>query len=224
MAGTEYGKIYSPFVRHIDGPDKHKFDWGNWSRPEFEALAELEWHWTEKIDGTNVRVIWDGHRVSFGGRTDDAQMPIKLLDVLKEMFPEELLEQQFHGNPAVLYGEGYGAGILKGGVYRPDMAFVLFDVRVGDWWLLPDTVTEVGQQMGIPVVPEVFPLGQTSPVPHSPIRVVHYMKYLVGVGTPPMSTLHPEAKLEGWVGRPPVGLMGRDGDRLMLKVKAKDFR
>jgi len=28
---------------------------------------------------------------------------------------------------------------------------------------------------------------------------------------------------EGLVGKPPLGILGRDGDRLMIKIKPKDF-
>ena len=30
------------------------------------------WHWTEKIDGTNIRVIWQDGKLTFGGKTDNA--------------------------------------------------------------------------------------------------------------------------------------------------------
>ena len=88
-----YPKIESPFKRYTDGPNRNKFIAGEWTRPEFAMLRRLDWLWTEKIDGTNIRVMWDGHKVRFGGRTDDAQMPTFLMSTLVDMFPEELMEQ-----------------------------------------------------------------------------------------------------------------------------------
>ena len=67
---SEYPKIYGPFKRHTEGPDKNKLIPGSWTVPEFEDLECNDWIWTEKVDGTNIRVHWDGHKVSFGGRTD----------------------------------------------------------------------------------------------------------------------------------------------------------
>lgn len=204
-----YPKIYSPFQRHHEGPLRNKLDIGVWLRPEFEALKDLHWEWTEKVDGTNVRVIWDGHKVRFGGRTDDAQMPIALLDVLTEMFPEELMENQFQSNPAILYGEGYGAKIQKGGGnYRPDPGFVLFDVMVGSWWLQRDSVEDVASALGIAEVPLIdrCTIG----------LAIDYV-------TEGLVSRWGDFPAEGLVGKPPLGIMGRDGDRLMIKIKTKDF-
>ena len=40
--------------------------------PAFEYLKDLKWQGFEKLDGTNVRIYWDGYRVSTHGRTDNA--------------------------------------------------------------------------------------------------------------------------------------------------------
>lgn len=206
---TLYPKVSSPFKRHTEGPQRNKLDGTRWARPEFEALADLDWHWTEKIDGTNVRVIWDGYKVEFGGRTDNAQMPTPLVSALRELFPEELLEQQFGANQAVLYGEGYGAKIQKGGGnYRPDQSFALFDVKVGDWWLLPEDVAGIAESMKLDSAPTVV----VGPIPHAIAIVARGLCSQWGDFT-----------AEGLVGRPPMGIRARDGDRLLLKVKSVDF-
>lgn len=211
-----YPKIESPFRRFMAGPERNKLDVGAWSRPEFELFKDLPWEWTEKVDGTNVRVIWDGYKVRFGGRTDDAQMPTTLMTRLTELFPEELMEQQFGKNPAVLYGEGYGAKIQKGGGnYRPDQSFVLFDVLVHDektmrdWWLLRNSVIEVANGLGIDFVP----LFMIDNVPAA-ITVVR-----LGI-----TSSWGDFPAEGLVGKPPLGITGRDGSRLMMKIKTKDFQ
>lgn len=207
---TLYPKIGSPFKRHTEGPLRNKLDPTQWARPEFAILADATWTWTEKVDGTNVRIIWDGHRVTFGGRTDNAQMPTSLLTVLADLFPETLLEQQFGETTAVLYGEGYGSKIQKGGGnYRQDQGFVLFDVKVGNWWLLPDAVAEVGTQMSLDVVPIVLEDNVTAAIK------------MVTLG---VESAWGSFQSEGLVGRPPLGLRARDGDRLLMKIKTQDFR
>ena len=206
---TLYPKISSPFKRFTEGPKRNKLDLETWARPEFELLAFHDWTWTEKVDGTNVRVIWDGHRVTFGGRTDNAQMQTTLLKVLGDLFPEELLEQQFGANAAVLYGEGYGAKIQKGGGnYRQDQGFVLFDVKVGNWWLLPESVAEVGDGLKLDVVPTQGVASVWKAIQ----QVENGLKSQWG-----------DFPAEGLVGRPPLGIVARDGDRLLLKVKRADF-
>src|SRR5260370_42528775 len=49
-----------------------------------------DWDVTEKIDGTNVRVMLsETGEVTFGGRTDDAQLPADLLMKLCQRFPPQ---------------------------------------------------------------------------------------------------------------------------------------
>ena len=204
-----YQKIPGPFRRETEGPNRNKIIEWAWTSPGLEATARLSWIFTEKVDGTNIRIHWDGHKVTYGGRTDDAQLPARLLPVLDALVPEELFEQKFGGEPATLYGEGYGAGVQKGGVYRPDMSFVLFDVRIQAWWLQRPNVEDVAADMGLDVVPVV----QRSTIPEA----IHAVR----------SGLHSrwngDHRAEGLVGVTEAGLLDRSGERLIVKIKAKDF-
>lgn len=216
MDFAEYPKIYGPYVRATEGPNRNRVILGDWSRPEFEALADTPWHWTEKVDGTNIRVHWDGHAVQFGGRTDNAQIPAKLVTRLREMFPEELFEQQFQETAVTLYGEGYGAGIQKGGGrYCPTgVDFVLFDVRIGNFWLLRPDVESIARDLGIDTVPLVF----TGTPAQAILRVAagHGSYWGVMEGQTPFLA-------EGLVGVPVPGFLDRAGRRIMMKVKTVDF-
>ena len=57
-----------------------------------------------------------------------------LLEYLNNKFinieTEELFEQKFGENDVILFGEGYGAKIQNGGLYRSDNSFILFDVMI----------------------------------------------------------------------------------------------
>ncbi len=207
----EYQKIPGPYLRHTEpGPDRNKLIEGAWSSPALEATAGLKWLWTEKVDGTNIRIHWDGHKVTYGGRTDNAQIPARLLPVLDALVPEELFEQKFGETAATLYGEGYGAGIQKGGVYRSDMSFVLFDVRIDGWWLLRPNVEDVAVSMGLDVVPLVCEGTISNAIDTVKLGLV--------------SRWNPSVLVEGLVGTTAAGLLARDGSRLIVKVKTKDFR
>lgn len=205
----EYPKIPGPFRRYTEGPNRNQLIENYWTSPELQATAMLEWVWTEKVDGTNVRIMWDGHAVTFGGRTDRAQMPVKLLDRLNELFPEELLEQTFGADVVTLYGEGYGAGIQRGGLYRDHMDFVLFDVRIGRWWLRRDDIEAVSDSLGVYRVP----LIHEGPI-HEAIDIVCD-------GLP--SAWNAQNPAEGLVGVTRQGLLSRTGERLIVKIKACDF-
>ena len=114
----EYHKIHSIFKRD---PQTNKFLMGQYSLPEIEYLANNEWRFDEKIDGTNIRVMFNGDSVEFGGRTSNAQIPANLYKKLTELFPIDKLKAVFPPKedgalPSVcLYGEGFGAKIQKGG-------------------------------------------------------------------------------------------------------------
>lgn len=131
---VEYNKIDAVYERDMDGTKK--LIPGKFRNPTVEYLAKNQWMFTEKIDGTNIRVHWDGHKVEFGGRTESAQIPAKLVTYLNATFGgntnEEIFEQKFGENEVILFGEGYGPGIQKGGgLYRKEVSFILFDVMVG---------------------------------------------------------------------------------------------
>lgn len=206
---TEYHKIQSIYKRDMTSKRKTLLE-GQWTLPEFEYLAGNTWTFTEKVDGTNIRVIFQNGGVTFGGRTEDAQIPAQLVTRLNERFlpMAAKLAEVFDGG-AVLYGEGYGAKIQKGGGnYRADQDFVLFDVKVGDWWLQRADVEDVAGKLGIDVVP------------------------IIGEGTLHDAVAHAKAGIrstwgdfeaEGIVARPKVELKTRGGQRLIAKIKCRDF-
>lgn len=209
---AEYTKINTIWKRDERG----RIIEGDYATPEFGYLNDVEWEWTEKVDGTNVRVGWDGSSVQFGGRTANAQMPTKLVSALREMFDDlSRLVDVFGESPAVLYGEGYGAGIQSGGNYSPVQTFVLFDVTVGPWWLRREDVADVAMKLGLDVVPVIGcgTLGWASERAKAGIQSTW--------GNPERST---GFAAEGLVGRPAVDLFTRKGERIMAKIKTRDFR
>lgn len=115
----EYHKIETLFER--DEKTKKLVE-GKYRNEAIKYLKDNQWQFTEKIDGTNIRIYWDGHRVSFYGRTDKAQIPANLMNRLVELFGgetnEQLFEQKFGETEVILYGEGYGEKIQNGGLYR----------------------------------------------------------------------------------------------------------
>ena len=122
-----YPKINPPFVRDVKTKRLIKY---KWLTDEFAYLNDLDWMWTEKVDGTGIRVIWDGYTVSFAGRKDGSEIPSHLLKYLENKFGgtenEGLFEQKFGNKNVILFGEGYGSKINSGEQYRDDVSFILF--------------------------------------------------------------------------------------------------
>lgn len=207
-----YQKIETLFERDMEG--NKKLIEGQYRNPTVCMCRNLMWDWTEKIDGTNIRIHWDGHSVHFGGRTENASIPAPLVNRLNELFGGEtnaqIFEQKFGETEVILFGEGYGAKIQKGGgLYKPDgVDFILFDVMVGNLYIRRDGVEDIARCFGIQAVPIVL-RGDIG-------DAVDYVK------SKPMSTIG-TAPMEGVVGRLPEELFDRRGNRLIVKVKVRDF-
>jgi hypothetical protein len=214
---NEYHKIQSVFKRD---PETNRFILGSYSRTSFDYLKNLAWDGTEKIDGTNVRLNVGQVR----GKTDRAQLHGDLIKACIPYLDAALwgevfdVEGETPSHPDfTLYGEGYGAGIQKGGHYRPDKAFVLFDVSykhpdVGPVWLDRKNVQDIGDRFGLPVVPLI---GSWSLEVW--LRDIQEGKYKESI-------LHPGAQNEGVVLRPKVEFRGRMGERVITKLKFVDFQ
>lgn len=207
----QYEKIETVFCRDTNGTKRLILD--NYRNPTVAYLKDNMWLFTEKVDGTNIRVHWDGHKVEFGGRTDKAQIPGPLLNKLNEMFmtteAEELFEQTWGDKDVILFGEGYGLKIQNGGDYRSDVSFILFDVLVGDNYQEREWVEKTAQMFNIDVVPIVL----TGTIQDG---IDYIMKH-------PRSTIG-TAMMEGVVGRPMIELRDRRRERVIVKIKWEDFK
>lgn len=208
----EYQKIQSIYKRD---EKTHKFIEGEYSTPEIEYLKDNLWSFTEKIDGTNVRIGWNGVDLEIGGRTKDAQMPTFLYQKLAELFTADKLVEVFPKSEeeevnVILFGEGFGARIQKGGGnYISDgVSFTLFDVKIGEWWLKREDVIDVANKLGILFVPHI---GQGT-LNEAVLKVKSGLKSAFG-----------DFEAEGMVLRPLVELKTRRGDRVITKLKHKDF-
>ena len=205
----EYQKIQTIFKRD----EKGHILLGAWSLPEFEYLQDNIWTFTEKVDGTNIRVGWDDEDITFAGKTDKAQIPTFLLQRLQEIFKEKQIFRSIFplggGVRACLYGEGYGKRIQKGENYIKDgVDFVLFDMLVGDIFLKREDVEDIASKFGIKVVPIV---GEGT---------LNQMIEIVRNG---FNSAWGNFLAEGIVARPKVELRDRRGFRVITKIKHRDF-
>ena len=205
----KYHKIKTVYER--DPENKYKtLILGKYATPELDYLKSNDWVFTEKVDGTNIRIMWDGEKMRFGGRTDNAQMPTFLYDRLGDLFSETMLLDKFGDAEVILFGEGFGARIQKGGGnYISDgVSFVLFDVYIG-MWLKREDVEEIANSLGIDVVPIV---GEGTLVA------------AVDLAMDGITSKWGDFPAEGLVMRPRVELCTRAGHRVITKIKTKDFK
>jgi hypothetical protein len=203
----EYPKIETLYERNLETfkviPGKYKNR--TYTIPKF-------WHWTEKIDGQNIRVCWSGATVWFGGKSEESQIHAQLYARLQALFPPEKLAALYPGQNMIFYGEGYGPGIQKNGAgYIDHKDFILFDVLVDQkWWLNWEAVNDVGAKAGLQVVPEVGTMDLECATEY----VRHGFASQLNGGV---------RQAEGLVGRTVEPLFDKKGHRLIVKLKTKDF-
>ena len=221
-----YHSIETVFVR-----DKHTnlLDFGNIRVPAFSAVDC--WTVSEKVDGTNVRVIVTLAGIEIRGRTDNATLHPELIKAVEALFDHETLLDYFtlyRGKAlpeqwsVTFYGEGYGAGIQKGGCYCPEKRFRCFDLLLGEYWWTPDSeMRRVCYDLGIPVVPCLIESYVGAP----PVTREGLMDFfpahssVVSFEDSGQSGILPE----GVVAKPLVPLFDTHGDRVLWKLTFREF-
>jgi hypothetical protein len=159
--------------------------------------------------------MFDGEKVDFNGKTDNAQLPVDLIKKLQEMFEPKLQlfkdtfpPKEGEETQVCFYGEGYGAGIQKGGCYREDKSFVLFDILIGNLWLQREDVEEISKKFDIDIVPVI---GEGT------------LQEGIDLVSKGFTSKWGDFIAEGIVARPKVEMRTRRGDRMITKIKHKDF-
>ena len=202
---NSYPKIYNIFIRDNNG----KILEGVYSLPQFEYLAQNQWVFTEKIDGTNVRFIWDGEDLLIRGKTEISTIPTFLYTKLLE-YKERLIKFLHNQPPLCLYGEGFGAKIqTEGKNYIADgVDFILFDVKTQNLWQNREVVEDYANRLGLKVVPIV---GEGS-IPDAIAKVKG--GFISSFG---------DFFAEGIIAKPKIPLFNRGGNLIVTKIKHKDF-
>lgn len=214
-----YTKINTLYKRD----EKGKIMLGDFSRPEFEYLHNVPWIAYEKIDGTNMSYYWNGHILEIHGKTENASIPPHLYKKMEELVTVEMMQKVFplkydeNGNEipmlVIIYGEGYGAKIQKGGgrYISNDVNFRVFDVNIDGWWLEIENVQDVCDKLNLEMA-----------VPYGELTIEEAEKMVIKGFN---STISEDETLiaEGLVLRPKVQLFNKRGERIMVKIKYCDY-
>jgi ATP-dependent RNA circularization protein (DNA/RNA ligase family) len=216
----KYHKINSLYKRN----EKGKIIEGNFVNETFEELynSNYRFEYTEKVDGTNIRVIItkakedSGFYIELAGRTDNAIIPDHLLTKLDSIFNDVDWNKIFDWercSEVILYGEGFGHGIQGCGdkYNKEDVDFVLFDLMIDGIFMNSDWVTNVATYLGIHRA-EVLGVASLK-------EIEEFVK------SKPCSKLaeDPNFPMEGVVCRPIGDLKDKLGNRIITKIKYKDY-
>lgn len=185
---------------------------GEYSRDEYQFLEDREWLFEEKVHGLNVRVIWASPNVSFAGRTNNSQVQGSVMQMLISLFrtADKLpkFSEVFGTSTACLYGEAFGGNINGGRRYGNLAQFLLFDATIDDVWVDRNKLEEIARQFGTHV-PKVLGRGTL-------LEAVEQTR--TGI-----KSSYGDFTAEGFVLRPVIPLLNGRGERIIGKIKYKDF-
>ena len=213
---TKYKKFDSPFKK-----DEHFIN-----TPELnQVLPKGKWIKTEKIDGTNIRIIFTkmdelGNRdILIGSRKlilNDQDKTSKIYyDCIKGVNLYKLKEYfKDIKSTIVIYAEGYGAGVQKGGIYSKNKNFRVFDIRIDEAYqdfVYVEKVCIDNQLNIVPVIDEIEEITFGECI--SSLNRLNNTLMTDGEGGKPEGIVY---KFE------PV-LLNKYKERLIFKVKFKDF-
>lgn len=205
-----YPKIDSLFNR--DDNFKVNFEY---RRPEFGYVDN--WLWMEKIDGANISIINTEAGTEWRGRTPKANFidaAVEHLDEVSDSLHEHLSASRAdHGLESIeIFGELYGPKIQSGGIYRTDLGTTFYDMRVNrKVWLPHEAVLAHCDMMDLDM--PVFGYGHTD-------DLIDF----VAAGFDTFETRGSGGPAEGIIAKTEVPLYNNAGNRLIWKLKHRDFK
>ena len=234
----QYSGFVSPefeYLRSLKWRGEEKIDGTN-MRIEVTPKIEYAFEYENNVDLVEtdevIGVLFD---VTYKGKTDNAQIPKELQKYMEDNYPEEkvlealglknfipvkeFIDHKWNDVSDIptkytIYGEGYGRKIQKaGGNYIKDgVGFIVFDVKVGDMYLLTDNRDDIANKLGAPIVPFIgyFTLDEAIE--------------FVREGFESRIAENKDFIAEGLVLRTDLGLKNRRGERLIVKIKYEDFQ
>ena len=180
---------------------------------------------TEKVHGTSAHVAWNPDQkqiVYFSGGASAENFRALFDEAFEERFMK-LVDQNGKDIEVVVFGEAYG-GKMQGMrlTYGNELRFIVFEVRIGCYWLSFDKVREIAKDLGLEVVPgKVLPATEealteyrNSPSEVAVMRGCQDNADRFG-NKPPLR--------EGIVLRPLVEMRTNDNSRVIAKYKNPCF-
>lgn len=223
-----YPKITSPFKRTDDKSKTVSTDVWIDDYAKFFGENGLPFYATEKVDGTNLNIVYDGNHISYTGHTDKNIWNPEVEEWIKSKFQtpefEQMCEQRFGENEIKLCGELIGPKI-KNNFYRlEDYKFILFDIHndTSNTWWNREFVEENAKDLNLDIVPLIGDATKFSELRLESKNTLKEWTYLLKTSVW-YSKICPSIELEGFVVRPMMELLKANGERVIYKIKIKDI-
>lgn len=207
-----YSKIQAPF-RRAEG--SKTITVGDYVDEYVGMLRNITWIGTEKIDGTNCNIVYDGNDVYYLGHTEKSTWNPEVEDWLNKKFVHndsfiQMCEQQFGEKTVYFNGEIIGPKV-QGNLYNlDDYEFILFDVKINNVYVNFGAVIDIAVLFGLKFA-KLRVSGNLD-------KCVEFIKE-----RNQFSFIYDKREIEGVVIRPEVELLKRNGERIIYKLKVKDL-
>ena len=227
MGMTKQGEFERTY-HHIDAPTVQDDDYGK----EFKKrkltiprnknnvyrdilLIQLQmtpWQFKRKLDGENLRVFWDGEQALWNGKSNKYQCGAELTDFMNNTFIEEIFEEKFGRDKKVyLFGEHMGPKSQGNELGLTKSEFVLYDVNINGFWLPSEDIKEIAKYFNIKTCYDFMPDEDVCNFTGSLYNLIN-------------ATADGRFKdWEGIVATPCVECRYQNGDRVIVKIKNKDY-
>lgn len=217
-----YPKITSPFKR-TDAKSK-TVNVSVWFDDYAKFFGEngLLFYATEKVDGTNLNIVYDGNHIQYTGHTDKTVWDPEVEEWIKSKFQtpefEQICEQLFGEHEIKLCGELIGPKIQSNFYKLEDYKFILFDIHnntTNTWWSR-EKVEQIAKELNLDIVPVI---GPTTDILTDTLR--GWVKYIHNYNF--RSKFNNDVEIEGFVVRPLMEILKANGERVIYKIKINDI-
>jgi len=215
----KYPKIKTLYVRKNPEQGRKSFvEKGKFSSPVFPNIRK--YIVTEKIDGKNIRLVFSKDKAEFYGRTNKAQFSDTEKEYLQDIVnkSKKYMQEFIVGSDVqmCIFAELFGYNIQKAGhLYSKDryrlaaFDFAILADRI--YWQPWEKVIEIAKALNLEIVPV--------------IENIYCIDKIVGIVQDGFNSQISEAKqiAEGIVARAYPQVFFANGNRVMFKLKYKDF-
>lgn len=195
-------------IRKLRVPNK---DGAFYREKEYYTLAYTFWHYKRKLDGENIRVYWNGEQALWNGKSNNFQCNAEFSEYMNSTFIEEIFEEKFGRDASVyLFGEHMGPKVQGNELSLENHEFVLYDVNINGTWLSAEQIVEIATYFNIRTCYD-FMDGE--------------IRNFVGSLPQLIERVH-DGEFKDWEGivaTPLIELRNQKNQRIITKIKNKDY-
>lgn len=204
---SEYGRQFKK--RKLIVPAKGQDE--AYRSPLLAYLAESPWVYSRKVDGENIRIQWNGEQALWNGKSNAFQCGAEFTEYMNNTFLEEIFEEKFGRDKVVtLFGEKMGPKTQGKELKLTQDKVILFDVNINGTWLSGEDVLEIARCFGGDTVFDYMERHSFGPAMN--------LREMIE------ACANGEFKdWEGIVATPLVEMRDQAGQRVIVKIKNKDY-